>query len=131
MFRKITLFENRVTEATYTKRPDGKYAVDLTFEAKKVRSDGQGKETPIPINDWIDVGVFGEEAKSGGKKEETVLYLKKHRITQPTTKVHLVVDKVPVRAGIDPINKLVDRNSEDNRKRVTEGTAEQSAAAAR
>lgn len=123
MFRKITLFENRVTEATYTKRPDGKYAVDLTFEAKKVRSDGQGKETPVPINDLIDVGVFGEETKAGGKKEETVLYLQKHRITQPTTRVQLVVDKLPVRAGIDPINKLVDRNSDDNRKRLTEVTA--------
>ena len=29
-----------------------------------------------------------------------------------------VVDQAPVRAGIDPYNKLVDRNSDDNRKRV-------------
>ncbi|HEX2642449.1 MAG TPA: M1 family aminopeptidase [Thermoanaerobaculia bacterium] len=124
MFRKITLFENRVTDATYTRRADGKYDVNLTFEAKKVRSDGKGKETPVPINDWIDVGVFGEKAVAGkSKPEETVLYLQKRHITQPRTTVQLVVDQLPVRAGIDPMNKLVDRNSDDNRKKVTEGAA--------
>jgi ABC-2 type transport system permease protein len=118
MFRTITLFENRVTTATYAKRPDGKYDVDLTVEAKKMRADGQGIETPIAIDDWIDVGVFGEKPRETGKPEETVLYLAKRRITQPTTKIRLVVDQPPVRAGIDPYNKLVDRNSDDNRKKV-------------
>ncbi len=32
----------------------------------------------------------------------------------------LVVDERPVRAGIDPYNKLVDRNSDDNVKKVKE-----------
>jgi ABC-2 type transport system permease protein len=118
MFRTITLFENRVTTATYAKRPDGKYDVQLTVEAKKMRADGQGIETPIAINDWIDVGVFGEKPRAKGKPEETVLYLTKHRINQPTTKIRLVVDQPPVRAGIDPYNKLVDRNSDDNRMKV-------------
>ncbi|HSN86171.1 MAG TPA: hypothetical protein VL025_05400, partial [Thermoanaerobaculia bacterium] len=118
MFRTITLFENRVTVATYAKRPDGKYDVQLTVEAKKMRADGQGIETPVAINDWIDVGVFGEKPRAKGKPEETVLYLTKHRINQPKTKIRLVVDQPPVRAGIDPYNKLVDRNSDDNRMKV-------------
>jgi ABC-2 type transport system permease protein len=31
------------------------------------------------------------------------------------------VDRLPVEAGIDPLNKLVDRDSKDNRKKVTAG----------
>jgi aminopeptidase N len=120
MFETITLFENRVKEATYTQRPDGKFDVDLTLEAGKVRADGQGVETRIAINDWIDVGVF-TEGKDGKETGEKVLYLKKHRITQPTTRLKLVVDQAPARAGIDPYNKLVDRDSDDNRKRVEQG----------
>jgi ABC-2 type transport system permease protein len=120
MFETITLFENRVKEATYTQRPDGKYDVDLTLEARKVRADGQGAETPIQINDWVDVGVF-TEGKDGKETGEKVLYLKKHRITQPTTRLKLVVDQLPARAGIDPYNKLVDRDSDDNRKRIEQG----------
>jgi ABC-2 type transport system permease protein len=88
-----------------------------------VRSDGKGKETPVPINDWIDVGVFGEKPVQGKKPEETVLYLQKRHVTQPRTTVQIVVDQLPVRAGIDPMNKLVDRNSDDNRKKVDEGAA--------
>ena len=120
MFETITLFENRVKEATYTKRPDGKYVVDLTLEAKKVRADGQGVETPIAINDWVDIGVF-TEGKDGKETGEKVLYLKKHHITQPTLRLQLVVDQLPARAGIDPYNKLVDRDSDDNRKRIEQG----------
>ena len=120
MFREITLFENRVTTATYRKRADGKYDVDLTVEAKKMHADGQGQETPVPVDDWIDVGVFAEGTK-GGKTEEKPLYLRKHRVTQPTTRLKVVVDQVPVRAGIDPYNKLVDRNTDDNRKRIDAG----------
>jgi hypothetical protein len=49
-----------------------------------------------------------------------VLYLQKHRLSQPKTTFHLVVvDRLPVEAGIDPLNKLVDRDSQDNRKKVT------------
>jgi ABC-type transport system involved in multi-copper enzyme maturation permease subunit len=121
MFRTITLFENRVTTASSAKRADGKYDVTLTVEAKKVRSDGQGVETPVQIGDWIDIGVFGEKPRQGEDPEETVLYLRKHRITQPTMTFRLVVDQPPVRAGIDPYNKLVDRNSDDNRKKVEAG----------
>ena len=122
MFREITLFENRVTEATASKRPDGRYDVMLTVEAKKVTADGQGVETPVALDDWIDVGVFAEEEK-GEATEEKVLYLQKHRITKPQETFRLVVDAAPTRAGIDPYNKLVDRNSDDNRKKVDEKDA--------
>jgi ABC-2 type transport system permease protein len=127
LFRRITLFENRVVEAKSERLAGGKYQVDLTLAARKVRADGQGVETAVPLGDWIDVGVFGEQDR-GGKKEETVLYLKKHRFTGPETKLRLVVDQPPVRAGIDPYNKLVDRNSDDNRKKVEESGAARVAA---
>ncbi|HVT61709.1 MAG TPA: M1 family aminopeptidase [Thermoanaerobaculia bacterium] len=118
MFSKITLFNNRVVGASYSRRADGRYAVDLTVEAAKVRADGKGVETPARLDDWIDIGVFGEKKDKRSKPQETVLYLAKHRFTEPRTTLHLVVDGLPVQAGIDPYNKLVDRDSKDNRKRV-------------
>jgi aminopeptidase N len=119
MFETITLFSNRVERAEYTPREDGRYDVRLTVEAKKMRADGQGVETEIPIADFIDIGVFGER-EVDGKRQETVLYLRKHRIDRGEMTFDLVVDEKPVRAGIDPWNKLIDRNSEDNVKRVEE-----------
>ncbi|HYH46844.1 MAG TPA: M1 family aminopeptidase, partial [Thermoanaerobaculia bacterium] len=121
LFRRITLYENKVQEASYSKRPDGRYDVVLTVQAKKLRADGQGKETEVKLDDWVEVGVFGEKPVAGKKPEETVLYLEKHRMTAPSATFRMTVDAPPVRAGIDPYNKLVDRNSEDNRKKVSEG----------
>ena len=90
----------------------------MKIEAKKLRANGLGMETEIPIDDIVDIGVFGEE-EVDGKIEEKVLYLKKHRIDRSSMAFDLVVDGLPVRAGIDPYNKLFDRNSNDNVKRVS------------
>ncbi len=84
-----------------------------------MRADGQGVESEVLIDDWIDVGVFGER-EVDGERQETVLLLEKRRITGPEVTFELVVDERPVRVGIDPYNKLVDRNSDDNVKKVKE-----------
>ncbi len=118
LFETITLYDLRATNATWTKRADGKYLVKLSVDGKKLRADGKGVETPIALDDSIDVGVFGERERNG-KKEETVLYLAKHRLSRELTTFDLVVDAEPVEAGIDPLNKLVDRTSDDNRTKVT------------
>jgi hypothetical protein len=40
--------------------------------------------------------------------------MKKERLTQPSQTFEMVVDSAPTRAGIDPYNKLIDRNADDN-----------------
>ncbi len=118
LFETITLYDLRATTATWTRRGDGKYLVKLTVDAKKLRADGRGIESPLPLDDSIDIGVFGETTKDG-KKQETVLYLAKHRLNQEKATFELVVDAKPTEAGIDPLNKRVDRTSDDNRMKVT------------
>jgi hypothetical protein len=104
----------RTTTATCTERNDGTYLVKLRVFAKKLRDDGRGVETEVPVDDWIDIGIFG----AGG--DNSTLYLEKHRITERDTSIELVVDERPSRAGIDPLNKLIDRDSKDNVAKVTD-----------
>jgi hypothetical protein len=113
MLDTITLFSNRVESATWEAQDDGRFVVRMEVEARKLRSDGFGAETEIPIDDWIDVGVFGPD--------EEVLYLEKRHITEPTVTLEVTVDSRPERAGIDPYNKLVDRDSDDNVTAVRRG----------
>ena len=115
LFETITLYDNKTTAATFTKRPDGKFVVTVTVESKKFRADDRGKETSIPVNDWVDIGALGS-AKTKGN--EPVLALEKHHITTPSTTFSFVTATKPDRAGIDPLNKLVDRNPDDNTKKV-------------
>jgi len=106
LFLNITLYDDRALSATYTQRPDGKYDVDLTVEAKKFRADGRGQEHSIPVNDMIDIGVLDADGK--------YLYLAKRKIKQDKTNFTITVDKLPAQAGIDPVDKLIDRNPDDN-----------------
>ncbi|MEX2572634.1 MAG: M1 family aminopeptidase [Gemmatimonadota bacterium] len=112
MFEEITLFENRAVAATATALGDGRYRVRLEVEAAKMRADSIGNEAPIPMDDLVDIGVFGPaEAGSG---EGPLLYLDKHRVQDGAQTFDVTVEGEPARAGIDPLNKLIDRNSGDN-----------------
>jgi hypothetical protein len=66
----------------------------------------------------MDVGVFAR-GPSGKEADEKVLYLQRHRITGENLVIKVVVDALPYEAGLDPYNKLIDRVSVDNRKRVS------------
>ena len=93
--------------------PELQYFIDDSFD--NITLYGNGKETPVGMNDFIDIGVTdgkGEEAK--------MLRIEKHKLTGGKQTFQLTVASKPVRAGIDPYNKLIDRNSEDNLIDVTE-----------
>lgn len=108
-FNSIVLYDNKAETATVTPTPDHKFKVTLTVQARKVMADGNGNESPMALNDYIEIGVF-----KGKKDEEVPLYLKKTKITQEKNTYEITVDEMPTRAGIDPYNKLIDRNADDN-----------------
>jgi ABC-2 type transport system permease protein len=108
-FNRIVLYDNKTVSATSQKTSDGKYKVTIEVEARKVQADGNGAETPMSLSDYIEIGVF-----SGKKDEEKPLYLKKEKFTEDHKTFEIIVDEQPTLAGIDPYNKLIDRNADDN-----------------
>jgi ABC-2 type transport system permease protein len=117
LFETITLYDNKAVTATAKQRADKQYDVHLTFDAKKFRSDSVGNMTEIPVADYIDVGVFG--AAEPGNKLGKPLAVRKVHVTQGETAIDFVVPERPLKAGIDPYNKLIDRTPEDNVMAVT------------
>lgn len=118
LFEKISFYDNRVDSATAKRRADGRYEVTLDLHAAKRYADGKGKETPGRLDDWIEVGVFADGA-SGEERDQKVMYLQRHRIDRENPVLTVVVDQRPDEAGFDPYNKLIDRLSKDNRKRIS------------
>lgn len=116
MFETITLFENKITEADYEQLEKNKYRVNLTVDVIKYRADSLGNESSVELVDWIDVGVFAK-AQDG---KDSLIYLKKHQFTSQESRLEILVETEPVKAGIDPINKLIDRNPKDNVKELEE-----------
>lgn len=119
LFETITLFENRVADATFSERDDGRYLVEVEIASRKLRDDGDGVTSELPLDDWIDIGVFGER-EVDGETREVVLVRETRHLRSNNSKFSFVVDERPRRAAVDPYHTLVDRNPDNNTKTLTE-----------
>ena len=121
LVESITFYENKAEKATYKELENNMYEVTLELSSKKTVADSLGQETDLPLTEWVDIGIYGEEpeeANAEGYKFAPLLYLEKHQITKENSTITVKVKGKPVKAGIDPLNKLIDRHPEDNVEKV-------------
>lgn len=140
MFKTITLYDNYVEEATYKELDENRYKIDLKAIVSKYRSGEKGERSyvgtngdslvytnkkeqevkSLPLNDYVEVAVFGQrDAKTKeNEKEGKLLYLKKHHFSEIENDLQIEVTEKPYEVGIDPYNKLIDVNSDDNRRKI-------------
>ncbi len=111
-FKEITLYDYRLKEADYQVLDNGKYQVNLSIEAYKMRVDSIGTETKIDFRDWVDIGIYTDEDEKELAVVERVLF------DNNKLEISLVVDKIPVKAAIDPKRLLIERTISDNVKSV-------------
>lgn len=142
MLVNITLYNNRVKEASFKELEDGRYEVNLQALVSKYRADEKGERIfkdakgdslsyevegrrkplqSLPLNDWVEVGVFVEKEVDGIKKE-VPLYLEKRMFNEINNEIKVIVEEKPTSVGIDPYYKLIDVISNDNRTSPTEKT---------
>ena len=114
LFEKITLYDLRAVRAASKKRPDGRYDVTLTVSAKKLYANGQGKETDAPLNEPFDIGLFAREPGKADFGPKDVIAFQHLAVKSGTQTFRFTVDRAPRFAGVDPYNKAIDRNSDDN-----------------
>jgi len=112
LFEQITLWNVRTDSAHAEPVGGGAYRVALFVDASKARADSVGRETPIAMDEPVEIGVFAGSALDGSPGEE--LYLKQHRIHSGKQTIVVTVQRLPTRAGIDPYRKLIDRDRNNN-----------------
>ena len=118
LFRKITLFDDRMVSATARRLPDGKYAVTMHVHAAMYYADSNGQQTHAKLNIPIEIGVFAKAA-SDEEQGAKPLYLKKYPVKDGDSTITVIVEGKPYQAGIDPFNELIDQVIDDNRALVT------------
>ena len=118
LFEKITLYDMKASEARAKQLPDGKYEVSFIVQGKKLYADGKGKETEAPLDEPFEIGVFTDEPGKKGYKRESVLFMERRPIKTGKQTVTVRVDRKPKLVGVDPYNKRIDRNSDDNFSRI-------------
>ena len=108
LFEKNTFWEFTTSRVTAKQTSADAWQVTLDVRARKTVIDEAGIETESPMDDWVEVGVFGE-----GKP-----YMQKHRIRSGQQTITVTAPRKPTRAGIDPKNLLIDLDTENNIKDV-------------
>jgi ABC-2 type transport system permease protein len=85
--------------------------VKLVVSARKVRADGAGNEQDMPMDTRVDIGVLDGMGN--------VLSIERLAVHSGENRFTLDVPGEPARAGIDPLNKFIDRDDQDNTVVVT------------
>ncbi|GAA4447799.1 M1 family aminopeptidase [Nibrella saemangeumensis] len=117
LFASNTFWELKTEQATAKQTKAGHWQVSLDVEARKVTVDSIGTETNIPMNDWIEIGVYAPLEQGASSAEN--LYRQKHRFKSGRQTIVLHVPEQPARAGIDPNHLLIDLNLNNNTRMVT------------
>ena len=112
LFEKIVLYDFKVTDSSVRQLENGRYEINIDVEAHKFEATGSGQEEEVPISDWVDIGILGEE--QGELKIPEVIFMQKFEVTNKVQHYRITVDKEPVSVGIDPMHKMIDRNPSDN-----------------
>jgi ABC-type transport system involved in multi-copper enzyme maturation permease subunit len=112
LFEHVTLWNVRTDSARAEPMGGGAYRVTLFVDASKVRADSIGRQTPVAMDEWVEIGVFAGPAGSSTPGE--ALYLRPHRIHSGKQTLVVTVPRLPARAGIDPYHTLIDRGRDDN-----------------
>lgn len=118
LLERITLVDLKATGATSRQVAPDAWETRLTVEARKFHADGKGRETEAPLEASVDVGVFTVEPGEKGYRRESVLAVERRPVRTGVQELVIRSARKPVVAGIDPYNKWIDRNSDDNFSRI-------------
>lgn len=117
LFETNTFWDFETKQAAATEQTEsGNWQVTLDVRARKYMIDETGVETEVPMNDWVEIGVFAP-AEDDTKTGEPI-YLQMHRLNNGQQTITVTVPKKPARAGIDPSHLLIDLKTNDNIAKV-------------
>ena len=111
---RITIYDLKAKSATVRKLPDGMFETTLTVDTAKAYANGIGKEAAATLSDAIDIGLFDQKPEYGAFSAKDVVSMERRPVKSGAQSIRVITRRKPAFAGIDPYNKFIDRNSDDN-----------------
>jgi ABC-2 type transport system permease protein len=119
LFERMTFWDFTAYTAFATPLEDGKWKVTLSAGGQKLDADHKGAETPIQLDDVVDVGLFAVSPADQHFGSQHVIQIEKRRVTSSLQSFEFVTDRRPEFAAINPYLTLMERNVGDNIHPVT------------
>ena len=116
LFATNTYWDLKTEQSSARQIKGGNWEVSLDVQARKFTVDTLGVQADVPMDDWVQIGIF--EAGDGQKGERETRYLKWHRIRSGEQTIVVDLPHKPAYAGIDPNHLLMDLKRVDNSSEV-------------
>ena len=119
-FENVCFYDNKVSSVRSTAIPGSKgYKVAIDFSVAKSYQDSLGRKiADVPMDDWIEIAVFGQEGT--GEAHAKLLSVKKYKLRHGSQHLEVDVDDKPGMVKIDPNMRLMDLNQVDNAKGIVD-----------
>jgi hypothetical protein len=104
LFEVNTFWELATERGTAEQLEDGNWQVTMVVRVRKVVVDAAGVETELPMDEGVQIGVFGP-SEAGDELGEPI-YIQMQRIRSGVQTITVTVPRTPVVAGIDPYHLL-------------------------
>ena len=108
-----TFWQFRTERVEAKQTPSGAWQVTLDVKARKTVIDEAGVETDLPMDEPIEIGIYGSPEQGRGELS-VALHLKQHRIRSGHQTITVTVPRKPTLAGIDPRHLLDWEEKEDD-----------------
>ena len=121
LFEKITVYDLAVDDVQ-VEEVEGAFDVSVTVSAKKMYADGAGVESEVSFTEPLQIALFPAEPENdetfGDDDLPPPLLLTQEQVSAGAQTFTYRVAQKPDRVGIDPYLRMIDRNPENNLKRL-------------
>lgn len=126
LFRTVTLYDNSITNSELHDLENEVFEIELEFNTSKFRNPDSDTKIfiengmtlkyeaengeiiqSLPLNDYIEIGVFGEK--------DELIHLKKYKVSEINNSVQITTKQKPTKVVLDPLNLLIEENNENNK----------------
>lgn len=114
LFQENTYWRLKMKQAVALQTDKENWQVTVTVQAQKIIVDLEGNEKEVAMDDWLEVGLYGNETSM-----KDPLHLNLYRIRSGEQTLIVNLKQKPVRAGIDPNSLMIDLRTDDNMVRVS------------
>lgn len=100
LFERNTFWDLDASGVAVRPSGDGRWQVTLNVTARKTEVDEQGRETEVPMDDLVEVGVYA--GATHGPHRGAPLHLQMHRVRSGVQRITVDVPEEPEEAALDP-----------------------------
>jgi ABC-2 type transport system permease protein len=123
LFSRILLYDLKLMSAEAMENTDGSFDLTIKIDAKRFEVDGQGQMAPLPLDEMVEIGL-SDLAPDEITTDEELPRRTSFLITEGENIINLTSKTLPAFALIDPMVRIIDRDTVDNVRAIELITAD-------